>query len=294
MSKFSHNFRKGTPDRDDDINPFDVPPSSGKKSYGQSSPKTDWKVREEESPPRTSLDTISSDFGDDSEDDLRPNGGNGKSKSHFTSINKPFHLKKWSNPINDYDDLDSKISPFDRPSYPNKIDTTHSKILSSPRSPVKRFSIDPDGHDDLIGFDSEPKAVAAAFRNRSRSKPLRPLGGNFGALDPEDSDDDLLGSPDDGFDFGGTTAKLSKVDLNRSSGPGFLRTDTRVASYSVAPEGQAIALYDFVGQEDGDLSFKKNDVIQVIKRPAGEEWWTGRIGMREGIFPSNYCEFHAA
>ncbi|CAG8517513.1 8987_t:CDS:10, partial [Scutellospora calospora] len=47
----------------------------------------------------------------------------------------------------------------------------------------------------------------------------------------------------------------------------------------------AIALYDFVGEQDGDLSFKKGDTIIIIKKTeSNNEWWTGKCkGGVEGI-----------
>lgn len=43
-------------------------------------------------------------------------------------------------------------------------------------------------------------------------------------------------------------------------------------------------------QQPGDLSFKKGEVITILKQD-DEEWWTGRIALREGILPRNYVEF---
>lgn len=58
-----------------------------------------------------------------------------------------------------------------------------------------------------------------------------------------------------------------------------------------AQPGQAIAKFAFDADQPGDLGFKKGDVITIVKRTESEaDWWTGRIGGREGIFPSNYVE----
>uniref|UniRef100_A0A182QYH1 SH3 domain-containing protein n=1 Tax=Anopheles farauti TaxID=69004 RepID=A0A182QYH1_9DIPT len=59
-------------------------------------------------------------------------------------------------------------------------------------------------------------------------------------------------------------------------------TDT----YSEEPYG--IALYDFYGEADEDLSFKANEKIYLLKR-LNEEWYMGRDkrGL-EGIFPVNF------
>ncbi|KAF8334163.1 uncharacterized protein EI90DRAFT_3153499 [Cantharellus anzutake] len=39
---------------------------------------------------------------------------------------------------------------------------------------------------------------------------------------------------------------------------------------------RAVALFDYNAQEDGDLSFKKGDVITIVKRTGStDDWWTG-------------------
>lgn len=49
---------------------------------------------------------------------------------------------------------------------------------------------------------------------------------------------------------------------------------------------QAIAKFTFEPDQPGDLGFKKGEVITILKRTDNEtDWWTGRIGDREGIFP---------
>ncbi|KAF2472460.1 DUF500-domain-containing protein [Lindgomyces ingoldianus] len=59
---------------------------------------------------------------------------------------------------------------------------------------------------------------------------------------------------------------------------------------SMAPN-QAIAKFTFEPDQDGDLGFKKGDIITILKKTDNEtDWWTGKIGDREGIFPSNYVE----
>jgi lipid-binding SYLF domain-containing protein len=59
---------------------------------------------------------------------------------------------------------------------------------------------------------------------------------------------------------------------------------------SLGPD-QAIAKFTFEADQPGDLGFKKGEVITILKRTDNEtDWWTGRVGDREGIFPSNYVE----
>lgn len=55
---------------------------------------------------------------------------------------------------------------------------------------------------------------------------------------------------------------------------------------------QAIALFTFDPDQDGDLGFKKGDIITILKRTENKtDWWTGRTeDGRTGVFPSNYVE----
>ncbi|XP_066583007.1 intersectin-1 [Prorops nasuta] len=53
-----------------------------------------------------------------------------------------------------------------------------------------------------------------------------------------------------------------------------------------------IALYQYASAETGDLSFGQGEVILVTKKEG--DWWTGSIGERTGIFPSNYVEKYDA
>ena len=47
-----------------------------------------------------------------------------------------------------------------------------------------------------------------------------------------------------------------------------------------------VALYDFAAQADGDLDFKVGDRIEVVERSeSAEDWWTGRLNGRTGVFP---------
>lgn len=47
-----------------------------------------------------------------------------------------------------------------------------------------------------------------------------------------------------------------------------------------------IALYDLDAQQEGDLSFRKDDKIEVLERTDNTmDWWKGRLGSQVGMFP---------
>jgi len=52
-------------------------------------------------------------------------------------------------------------------------------------------------------------------------------------------------------------------------------------------EGSAIAKYNFTAQTSVELSFKKGEMIQLIRR-VDDNWFEGRVGNQQGIFPHSY------
>ena len=65
--------------------------------------------------------------------------------------------------------------------------------------------------------------------------------------------------------------------------------DTSEDTGKPAPE-VVVALFDFTAQTRTELSFKAGDRITVLKGNTKEVWWLGRLGNREGTFPSNYVK----
>merc|ERR550532_2328016 len=55
---------------------------------------------------------------------------------------------------------------------------------------------------------------------------------------------------------------------------------------------QYVALFPYNSEEPGDLVFEAGEQIEVYKKE--NEWWTGKIGDRSGVFPYNYVEPAAA
>ncbi|KAG0276370.1 hypothetical protein BGZ95_007616 [Linnemannia exigua] len=53
----------------------------------------------------------------------------------------------------------------------------------------------------------------------------------------------------------------------------------------------AVALYDYDAQQAGDLSFRKDDHIEIVERSNNpNEWWTGKLNGKQGIFPGTYVQ----
>ncbi|WRT66473.1 uncharacterized protein IL334_003432 [Kwoniella shivajii] len=53
----------------------------------------------------------------------------------------------------------------------------------------------------------------------------------------------------------------------------------------------ATAVFDFEAQAEGDLSFNAGDRIEIIEKTENpDEWWTGKLNGRTGIFPGTYTQ----
>lgn len=77
--------------------------------------------------------------------------------------------------------------------------------------------------------------------------------------------------------------KMSKIDIDNNHS----RAKSPTSLHSTSQT--AVALYNFAGEQSGDLAFKKGDVITILKKSDSQnDWWTGRVNGKEGIFPANY------
>lgn len=80
----------------------------------------------------------------------------------------------------------------------------------------------------------------------------------------------------------------SAVQLSVSAQPYVARDPTPPPVMpSKATAARVRAIYPFTTTERGELSFEKGDVIKVIDRMY-DEWYTGAVGGRIGIFPVSY------
>lgn len=50
------------------------------------------------------------------------------------------------------------------------------------------------------------------------------------------------------------------------------------------------ALYDYRAQEEGELSFKKGDIIKLLEKDDEGGWWIGDLRGIMGLFPKNFVE----
>ena len=99
------------------------------------------------------------------------------------------------------------------------------------------------------------------------------------------SDVDRLGNR-----LGNTRISPRRADSNAPSRPP-VASKPNFGGSQKTNATQAIALYTFKGEQNGDLPFKKGDVIDILKKTETvDDWWTGRNNGITGIFPANYVE----
>ncbi|ODV97093.1 hypothetical protein PACTADRAFT_65904 [Pachysolen tannophilus NRRL Y-2460] len=124
---------------------------------------------------------------------------------------------------------------------------------------------DDDEDDDSIN-DVNRRFRKQHFNSSYSDKPIRPKSEK----------------PDFGTTRGGT----------RSS-PAYASSEKPISSNATSKKNTATALFSFEGEQSGDLPFKKGDIIAIIqKSDSTDDWWTGRINGKEGIFPANYVKLN--
>lgn len=173
------------------------------------------------------------------------------------------------------------------------------------------------GSDDSRSFRSGNDAGRSRSSRRDRSSSFRGGRNSGDSYDSYDNESDFGGN-DNGFG----DSRLSHQDTSRDyyrraratsqstktrweddiydtpaggsrSSPQPSRPRAEKPDFGLSNSGlpKAVALYTFKGEQGGDLSFKKGDVIAIIKKSEStNDWWTGRMNGQEGIFPANYVE----
>lgn len=67
-------------------------------------------------------------------------------------------------------------------------------------------------------------------------------------------------------------------------------TPTKKSStFHAEPKSYGIAIYNFEGEQDGDLGFKEGDRIEIVEH-VGQDWLKGRLRGKEGSFPATFVQ----
>lgn len=56
----------------------------------------------------------------------------------------------------------------------------------------------------------------------------------------------------------------------------------------VENSGVLYALWSYPAQASDELSFKDGDMVTILQKPEGSDWWWASLCGREGFVPNNY------
>ncbi|RKP06898.1 hypothetical protein THASP1DRAFT_31287 [Thamnocephalis sphaerospora] len=149
-----------------------------------------------------------------------------------------------------------------------EILTSIQGIAGNTMSLSRSMSRPPSGQSSQVGSRTASR-MASPFQSSGKGSP---------SVGPDAATP--LAAPNVRGELGGVSSPLAK-------GMPALPPKPPGASHA----GHVIALYDFNGQSDGDLSFRAGDRIDIITRTdKTDDWWTGRVGHKTGLFPANYVK----
>ncbi|KAK3350125.1 hypothetical protein B0T25DRAFT_459248 [Lasiosphaeria hispida] len=96
---------------------------------------------------------------------------------------------------------------------------------------------------------------------------------------------------DNGFQASNQPASPGATDKKVGPGRPAAPKPNFESKQALMKKNEAVALFNFDADQPGDLGFKKGDVITVLKKTESDnDWWTGMIGTKHGVFPSNYVK----
>lgn len=156
------------------------------------------------------------------------------------------------------------------------------------------------GQDSRGGFGS-PRRAATTFNSSGRRAPPPPSKWTDDVYDQQPSGGigrsySTRANPNETFDtMGGAGAGASRGRSSTFNNDYVYRDEKPARPTAPKPvfnarqnlgKNQAVALFTFDADQEGDLGFKKGDVITILKRTEKkEDWWTGQVGNKVGIFP---------
>ncbi|KAF4075175.1 hypothetical protein AMELA_G00231600 [Ameiurus melas] len=86
----------------------------------------------------------------------------------------------------------------------------------------------------------------------------------------------------------GPVRKSMSIESGSSDSPPTMKRPSPTPNKPMELGEEYIAMYTYESSEQGDLTFQQGDVITVLKKEG--DWWTGTVGGKTGVFPSNYVK----
>lgn len=89
---------------------------------------------------------------------------------------------------------------------------------------------------------------------------------------------------------------MNRINHQRSNNSSAMTSPQLSSANTTNPSVGALplwtALYDYVAQGEDELSLRRGHIVYVLSKDSNisgdEGWWTGKIGDKVGIFPSNF------
>lgn len=197
---------------------------------------------------------------------------------------------------NDIPDFNSETSSFDS----DGRSTQRGGAFNSrgARRPATRYSDDDFSDDDDAYYNRGSSRLGGSGSSRRGTTATKSSSWEDDVYDRYDSPKSKTRrSYDDDDDVDDLNRRFQKSHFestysDKPSRPKSEKPNFGTSASSPRPRGsKAIALFSFDGEQSGDLPFRKGDVIQIVKKSEStDDWWTGKINGREGIFPANYVE----
>ncbi|KAI1631216.1 hypothetical protein F4809DRAFT_633337 [Biscogniauxia mediterranea] len=162
-----------------------------------------------------------------------------------------------------------------------------------------------DRHDDVVwngqrgSAYGEPTAQNDFYAPPKRANTWqddvydRPVGNGNGNGGGNLSRSNTMASHNNNYTYRDHPSPTAGVFPEQKSGPGrpAAPKPNFASKQALMKKNEAVALFTFEADQPGDLAFKKGDIITVLKKTESDnDWWTGMIGSRHGIFPSNYVK----
>ncbi|XP_060066917.1 uncharacterized protein LOC132547177 isoform X3 [Ylistrum balloti] len=154
--------------------------------------------------------------------------------------------------------------------------------------PSQKSPIPADRFEDGVGGYGAPEERRRGFQIQGKAKALY----NFSSQNPREL----------GFRKGDIVYLIRQIDKHWFEGErhgrrgifpiNYVEVLTSIEAAQAAAqqsEGQAVAKFNFSGQTNVELSIRKGDQITLLRR-VDDNWFEGRIGHKQGIFPVQYVE----
>uniref|UniRef100_A0A4W4HNI1 Intersectin 1 (SH3 domain protein) n=1 Tax=Electrophorus electricus TaxID=8005 RepID=A0A4W4HNI1_ELEEL len=86
----------------------------------------------------------------------------------------------------------------------------------------------------------------------------------------------------------GPVRKSMSIESGSSDSPPSMKRPSPSPNKPMDLGEEYLAMYTYESSEQGDLTFQQGEVIAVLRKEG--DWWTGTVGGRTGVFPSNYVK----